>query len=162
MRARTAPSLVARLLRGFCVLILCAACASEPPRGCPAPGTEVAVSLFGSTEGRGTLRFDGRPLSAVLRLSPTRSEGAKLGELQLAGPCTCEDGVIRARLSGTSDPSGARVLGAVIEGLYQPRLVAFEIIAAWKADYSDPAGQQGTMTGYLAGISPEDLKRDPH
>ena len=67
---------------------------------------------------------------------------------------TCDRGVLRARLSGTSTESGVRVLGAVVEGLYQPRLLPLELALGWSVDMVDASGQRATVSGSLAAAGP--------
>jgi hypothetical protein len=119
--------------------------------------------MFGSIQGDGTLRFSsgGESLRIALDVEDTPSLGNN-GKLSLVGPCTCEGGVVRGRLSATSLASGARVLGAGFEGFYHPQFVSTEFVAAWNADYFDQQGTRSALSGYLAAALPEDLRPDAH
>jgi hypothetical protein len=72
------------------------------------------------------------------------------------GPLTCDRGVVRVRMAGAAPAPDVRVLGVVLEGLYQPQLVPFDVVAAWVADIVNPEGQRSAMTGYLSGTVAED------
>jgi len=97
----------------------------------------------------------------VLRFSTSGPDPAHVAVFEFAGPFTCDHGVIRARLDGVRSENGPRVLGGAVEGLYQPRLVPHELIAAWTAEYIDRDGHRATLTGYLAGAAGDDVAPRP-
>jgi hypothetical protein len=150
--------------RGALIGAALAACSCDTSGGarCVKEPIQIPVVFYGGVSGRGELAIEpqGEANVAVklsmVRPRPNADRGTASGDskpepsLSLEGPGTCRRGVLQARFGGGTDVSGTRVLGAVVEGLYQPQLLAGRVSAAWWADIAEKdTGVRRRVSGYV-------------
>ena len=119
---------------------------------CPPVGTEFSGHISGGLSGRVRVVVP-KAGHLTLFLQP-EAVGMQPSDpaLELGGPVSCGHGVLRGRLSGITTSKGHRILGTVIEGLYQPQLLPVELALGWSADMVDPSGKRAKISGSLVGV----------
>jgi hypothetical protein len=133
---------------GFLLLSL-VACESTGRRSCPVKPTEISVRLTGDLQLRGALALETSKegLRVKLRSTETPDKGP---EVVLDGVGQCENGIVRARFVGgaATGRKDMTVLGAELEGVFEPKLDERPFFGAWSVDLVDGA-QRRRAKGFL-------------